>query len=158
MRFGINGRDGMRPRSKGSIMLLELILCMLIFSLCAAASVSIFAKARVESNEARALSVASLKAQSAAEAFKAAKGSVSEAAELVGGYCPGNFHFVQHFDDEWNEVSSNTDNVLTLCVVGTDEETGLVSADISVCDGERVIFQMETAYLSLVFEAGGAAQ
>ncbi len=152
----MNDRNGARPRSKGSIMLLELILCVLIFSLCAAASVSIFAKARVESNEARALSVAALKAQSAAEAFKAAKGELFEAAKLVGGYCPDNFHFVQHFDSEWKEVNIDTDNVLTLTLADVDDETGLICADISVSAGDKVIFAMKTAYLPL--EIGGDKQ
>lgn len=149
-------RAGIRPRSKGSIMLLELILCTLIFSLCAAASVSIFAQAKVESSEARALSVAALKAQSAAEAFKAARGEIYEAAKLAGGRCPGNSCFVQYFDGDWNEAQADTDNVLTLTILDTDSESGLVSAVIRVNKGDKLIFEMNTAYVPL--ETGGGAR
>lgn len=142
-----------RQRSKGSIMLLELILCIMIFSLCAAASISIFAQSHGEAKNARALSAACIKAQSAAEAFKAAKGRVYEAARLMDGVCPGNFHFNVFFNDEWEQCEENSAKKLTLTISDAQAETGLINAQIIVTDGESTVYKLSTAYVPL--ETGG---
>ncbi len=74
----------MRERSKLPVLLTELTLMLLVFALCAAVCLSIFASARTIADGSAALSRASLWAQSAAECYKAAGGDVGAAAELLG--------------------------------------------------------------------------
>lgn len=64
----------MRERSRLPMLLTELTFALLIFSFCAAVCLSIFAASRRTAEESGRLGNAVVWAQSAAEAYRAAKG------------------------------------------------------------------------------------
>ncbi|MEA4892273.1 MAG: hypothetical protein VB085_06895 [Peptococcaceae bacterium] len=75
----------MKERSKTGLFLMELILMVLVFSFSAAACLRVFAYARKVSDYSEDLNEAVLKAQSAAEAYKAAGGDLEKACGTIAG-------------------------------------------------------------------------
>ncbi|NCB50556.1 MAG: hypothetical protein EOM54_01560 [Clostridia bacterium] len=126
----------MKERSKMPLLLTELSLMLLIFSLCAAICLSVFAASRKTARESGALGNAAAWAQSAAEAYRAAKGDVAEAAELIGAEVTQD-GFACYFDESWAQASeSGADYALIL------SETGENAANIAVTDDAETLFSL----------------
>ena len=70
-------------RSKTTLFLIELIVAVGVFSLCAAVCLSLFASAKRMTAESTALNGAALSAQSAAECFKAESGDLARCAAVL---------------------------------------------------------------------------
>lgn len=103
----------MTRRSKSSLFLIEQLVVVAVFAVCAAACVSIltisFLNARDTSNLSRAIVVA----ESAAESFKALSGDLERTAELLGGYVVTNDRrwqdaLIVFYDEAW--LISNAQN------------------------------------------------
>ena len=81
-------RDGRSMKQKNgstSLFLIELVLVILIFSLCAAVTMKAFATAKMMTQTSDELSNAVTAAQSAAECYKAFEGNLVSAAEILNG-------------------------------------------------------------------------
>lgn len=90
----------MRERSRTGLFLLELVLMLLVFAVCAAVCMQVFAAARLESDRGRDLGNASLLAQSAAECWKSTRGDAQAAALLLDGALDQSA-VILYRDDEW---------------------------------------------------------
>lgn len=75
--------------SRSGLFLMEMIIVILFFSICAAICVSAFAKARVTADSSRALNDAVIQASNTAEAYKASGGDLRKTAELLSSAADG---------------------------------------------------------------------
>lgn len=125
----------MKSHGRSHMLLLELVLMIFIFSICAAVCISIFTSSRQMSDDSRNTGHAVSWAQSAAEAYKAAEGDSAEAASYIGAQTTDN-GFVMNFDSDWTETDAN--GRFRLELEGKDG-----TAHIRVTDGEKVLFSLE---------------
>lgn len=96
-----------RAKSKANLFLIELVIMLMFFAVAAAICLGIFSQAQLTSQKANSLSNASLKAQSAAECYKAANGDLNEAALLLGGEVDENGSLMLCYDGKWQQVPLN---------------------------------------------------
>jgi Tfp pilus assembly protein PilE len=113
--------------SKTAIFLFELMVVILVFSIAAAICSNIFAKAYNFSTDSKALTMAVIKAESAAEAFK------------VGAYNGD----AQYFDEDWK--TSTEDKAVYAIRSETAQEGALDVCRITVTndDKEQLIYDLE---------------
>ena len=89
-------------RSKTTLFLIELIVAVGVFSLCAAVCLSLFASAKRMTAESTALNGAALSAQSAAECFKAESGDLARCAAVLGAEMDENGAALRiYYDEQW---------------------------------------------------------
>ena len=128
----------MRARSSGPLFLAELVVMILVFSLCAAALLGVFAAAREKAAYSERLSSAVVWADSAASAYKSAQGDLKTAAARLsdaatteaGGY-------TLRLDESWKPVTKGESYLLRL------EEDGQGAARVSVSWAGGEIFAIE---------------
>lgn len=103
-------------RSKTTLFLIELIVAVGVFSLCAAVCLSLFASAKRMTAESAALNSAALSAQSAAECFKAESGDLARCAAILGAETAENGTVLRvYYDERWQAAgASRAAYVLTL--------------------------------------------
>jgi hypothetical protein len=123
----------MKAHSKSMSLLLEIVAMLLIFSLCAAVSLKIFANAREMSHKADTLSGAAMWAQSAAEVYKSKNGDLNEVADVLGGSIDGG-KVQLWLSDNWETGGSS----YLLSLTGSSD-----SAVVSVTENEDVLFELE---------------
>ncbi|MCL2391499.1 MAG: hypothetical protein FWC66_02675 [Oscillospiraceae bacterium] len=75
----------MRTRSKSTLFLIEQLIVIAVFAICAAACISILANAFFLARDSRDVSNALLVAERVAESFKAFAGDFEKTAEMSGG-------------------------------------------------------------------------
>ena len=126
-------------RSRSTLFLIEQLVAVTIFAVCAAICVSIFINAYLMANEARDIGNGLKAAKNAAEAFKTF-GDVHEAAGFIRGYDNGTY--VVYFDRDWR-VSHRADAAYALRIYPDfDQSSPTFSAgNISVAriSGEVVV-------------------
>ena len=110
-----------RSRANSSIFLIELALVILIFSVCAAITMRVFAGAHQMTRESEALSRGVIAAQSAAECYKAAAGDPARTAALAGGVRDGGTVRV-YYGGDWSHVQADAAYVVTLFKDGGSAE------------------------------------
>ena len=76
----------MTGRSRASLLLIEKLIVIAVFALCAAACASIFVESYITSNEAKDLNYALIAAKNGAERFKAYEDPQEVAKSLGGDY------------------------------------------------------------------------
>ena len=131
--------------SKTSLFLIELMIVLLVFALCATVCVSLFVSSRLKSNESRGLSGAMLQAQSAAELLKSGKELPSAASILGGVYEDGNVQV--GYGSEWEPVAlSDARYILSIVPSSSASAAGLSRADIAVVEQDNVLFTLEVTY------------
>ena len=94
----------MNTRSKSTLFLIEQLIVIAVFAICAAACISILASAYFTSEDTRDMSNALLVAESAAEAYKATGGELADVARIMGGtldYADGAYGLIVHYDGNW---------------------------------------------------------
>lgn len=121
--------------------LIELVAAVLLFALCSAVCVKIFARAKLISDDGANLSCAVVAAQSAAECFKSCGGDAGETAKLLEGNY-NNESFSVYYDADWNSVGGDGKFVLIGII---SEEHGLKYCKVTVTDGEDEVFCITTA-------------
>lgn len=95
--------------SRSGLFLIELIAAIGLFALASAVCVQLFAQAHLISEESRNLSQAMLRAQSAAECFKAAAGDLEHAFALLGeGDLTDEGALVVRYDGDWRPLARST--------------------------------------------------
>ncbi|HBR07753.1 MAG TPA: hypothetical protein DD735_02515 [Clostridiales bacterium] len=127
----------MGKRSGLPAILMELALMLLVFSLCAAVCLSVFAASRRTARESGELSSAAAWAQSAAEAYRYAEGDVEKAAALIGAEAAGN-GFARYFDGGWAAADAD-EAAYTLTLSQTDA----ACARITVAGGGKALFFLD---------------
>ena len=75
----------MTQRSKSTLFLIEQLIVTAVFAICAAACISILTVAYFHATDSKAAGNAILKAESAAEIYKATGGNLNLIAEILGG-------------------------------------------------------------------------
>jgi hypothetical protein len=119
------------PAKKTSLFLIELVIAVLFFSVCAAVCMRVFAAAKINTEHSKNLSNASVKLQSAAELYKNAGGDLALLAEKLGAGVLEN-GLVVLYDGEWNAVSEEKNAEFILFVEREQSGEYLESAVISV--------------------------
>lgn len=123
-----------RHNSKSGLFLMEMIIVILFFSICAAICVNVFAKARVTADSGRALNSAAIRSANIAETYKAAGGDLGRTAELLKEASDGDLVSVEA-DGSSGELIAVYDNMTVIVnkdAVDTNVNSGLV--DIKAYD------------------------
>ncbi len=123
--------------SKTKLVLIELIIIILFFSIAGGVCVNIFAQARVLSMRSTELTNATLAAQTAAELIR---GAEDEQAVLEQSYQKKEGGFTAFFDDGWAAVQDV--NAKYRMDIDMEESGGLLTAYISVNRSEDEIYSV----------------
>lgn len=117
----------MKENSKVPMLLLEIPIMLLVFSICAGVCIRLFATAHRLSQEAEELTGSAMWAQSVAEVVKASGGNLDRAAETLNAKCFGE-KLELWLDGDWEPggevylVSvSMSDEVARVCVTRDGE-------------------------------------
>ena len=130
----------MTQRSKSTLFLIEQLVVIAVFAICAVACISILTAAYFNAHDACATGSAILVAESGAEVFKATGGDYFEVAYLLRGTAdmggPGSVVVTVYYDDAWQVcVEADADFVLNLAVNAPlnmdsfDFVTGILTVD-----------------------------
>lgn len=130
-----------RKASKTKLFLLEFIIIILFFSLAATVCVRIFVNAKMASAQSSRLTGAVLKAQEAAETFKAVDGDAGRLAEELNGSMDGQ-NVVVFYDKEWNQAKEQTDGVYRM-EIRLEKEQNLITASILINHGQDEIYSLK---------------
>ena len=111
----------MTHRSKSTLFLIEQLIVIAVFAICAVACISILTAAYFNASDSKATSRAILAAESTAEAFKATGGDFEELISVLGGIGgiaqAGNTSITIYYNDAWQvSTSGNASYVLNLLV------------------------------------------
>ncbi len=138
---------------KGNFFLVELVINCLIFAICAAVCLSLFVLGFNDSEESRALSMATLSAQNIAEVIKACDGDEEEIknhimmGEKDGVKCV-------YYNEDWQAVQTQEESEF-YALVSIEENNGFVSSFIEVMDEEdNSVYVLEVA--KYIDENGGS--
>jgi len=135
----------MANRSKSTLFLIEQLMVIVVFAICAVACISIMTAAYFNAHDSRDLSNAVLVAESGAEVFKATGGNRTATVELIGGAAgPLITHSADLpayvlvcYNEDW-QICDNEDAVYFLRISVTqsekqnDSDLWSISADLSV--------------------------
>lgn len=119
--------------------MMEMLVVVVIFAVCAAACVKIFTEAYITANNARDLNSALLAAKSSAECYKAVSGDLDAWSSITGGHVSAAETAVIFYDKEWRTSDeSDAAYFLRLTSSGTNK---LLSGNIAVCGiaGEEIV-------------------
>lgn len=128
----------MREHSKLPALLTELALMLLVFAVCGAVCLSLFAASRKTAAQSGALGRAAAAAQSAAEVFRACRGDAALAAEKLGAQ-PAGGAYVLPLDENW-EAADAAGAVYTLTLTPEGDH----GARITVASADTALFSLET--------------
>lgn len=137
-----------KTKSKSSLFLMELIIAILIFSVCAAVCMQVFAAAKRASNQSSELSHAVMCAQSAVETYKAASGDLEEAARLFGAELAASDEARVSYGGDWQRTDGEAAYTLSLIVLD----------DGTACAQVQKAGEAELIYSLLTRAPGGAGQ
>ncbi len=107
--------------SKNGLFLMELIVVILLFSLCAAISLQMFAYGSATAQKAEDLSHGTMVARSGAACFQATSGDLEQMALLLSGTVSGEILSVG-YDDQWQAVATNPTYTFYLTKTGNTAE------------------------------------
>jgi len=102
----------MTHRSKSTLFLIEQLIVIAVFAVCAAACIRILTAAYFTANDSQATSHAVLRAESAAEVFKAVDGDLAAVARIMGADSASGGHqsdfIVIYYDSSWQLSDEST--------------------------------------------------
>jgi len=133
----------MTNRSKSTLFLIEQLIVIAVFAICAAACISILTAAYFNASDSSAASHAILRAESAAEVFKATGGDGNTVAEVLSGTYntrSGHSTVTVHYDNDWqlsHEVYASY--MLSITYYATAES--IIEAELTVerITGEELV-------------------
>ena len=132
----------MSNRRTTRLFFVELVFVLLSFALCTAVCVQLFAKAHEKSSLSRETAAAVSWAQTAAECFKSAPDDEQKLASLLCADMQNGTATV-YYSDTWVAVREQASRTLTLI---THREGSLITADITVSLGSRVLFTLTVCH------------
>ena len=135
----------MTQRSKSTLFLIEQLIVVAVFAICAVACISIMVVAYSDANESRTISNALLKAESAAEIFKATNGDVDAVADILDGANVNGVTVL--YNKDWQTLSNDTTDTQYVLTITLDdlqqitEDTNLITGQLSITQttGEELI-------------------
>jgi len=126
----------MNNRSRSTLFLIEQLIVIAVFALCAAACARILSAAYFSANDSRDLSNAIHTAESCAEAFKAVGGDQEKVTEILGGTLGVNndVNTVAYYDGDWLVCGKENANYRVVLSVAdpTIRDTQLLAGVVSV--------------------------
>ena len=114
----------MANRSKSTLFLIEQLIVIAVFAVCAVTCINILVSAYSNANNTRSISHAILKAESGAEVFKATGGDYEKMADIMHGFIPTSGEdthgaaLIVYYDDIWQ--ISDLDNATYILYVVAD--------------------------------------
>ena len=133
-------------KSKGSLVLMEQLLMVLVFAIAAAFCLQAFALSQRLSHQFTRTDRASAAAQSAAETLKSCGGDGEAAARLLNGSWDGRQLSVL-YDENWTPVAADGAYQLTAQPASSTRIPGLGEAEIAVSSaGGELLFSLSTAW------------
>ena len=91
----------MNNRSRSTLFLIEQLIVIAVFAICAVACVSILATAYFYAGDSNAAGHALIAAESGAEIFKATGGDFGAVADMLGGVADSSGSVVVYYDKSW---------------------------------------------------------
>lgn len=134
----------MSKRSRSTLFLIEQLIVIAIFAICAAACVSILTVSFISARNSSNLSEAILSAENAAESFKAVSGDIDRAASILGGarVSGSTDKLIVYYNERW-QVACESDARFVLRMVRENDNSPqtLISMRLSVekITGEEIL-------------------
>ncbi len=151
-----------RKASKSTLLLMELVMVIFVFALCAAVCLSLFGAAQKMTADSNHLNHAVTVSRTAANCYKAANGDLQQTAYLMD--VPADFteplQLTVYYDKHWNPTETISEDGFYLRIHAlTDSSAPLQEADLTVCHMDQtVIFQMQVKKVQVkntVLHTGG---
>ena len=125
---------------RATLFLMELVIVIFFFSICAAICVNVFGSAQQMAKESDNLSKAVIEARSAASCYKAAEGDLRETALLLGGVmqdCQPSIFYDKH----WNPDTKQHEDGFLL-YVDELEQYGEVNIVVLDLKADETVFEL----------------
>lgn len=130
---------------KSSLFLMELIIVLFFFALCAAVCVNIFAKAKLINDKSYELNKSIVAAQNAAECFKAANSDIITLANLLNGTAEDNVVKIG-YDENWQ--NTNLINAIYMMSINIQKnKSNLTTAVITVFNKDKTLYSLTVKHL-----------
>jgi len=119
--------------SKSSILLMEMVICIFFFALCAVISAQVFVQAHLLSEKTIRENHAIIVLESLSESFYASHGNINEIADSFPDYAHVDANnIILYFDEDYNYLTPNTissDNCAFIASLKTSPDTsrGLIN-------------------------------
>ncbi len=146
--------------SKSTLFLMELMIAILMFSLCAAVCLSLFGASRTMTDDSDNLNHAVALSKSAASCYKAANGDLTVTAQLMYGAEAGIVNettdkMIFYYDGHWNPAKHFVEDGFYLQIENDSKNDNLLrEAMITVCHADQTqIFQLQVK--KAVTDVGG---
>ena len=125
---------------RATLFLMELVIVIFFFSICAAICVNVFGSARQMAKDSDNLSKAVIEARSAASCYKAAEGDLQETALLLDGVLQDGQPVI-FYDKQWNPGTQPLEDGFLLYI---DELEKYGEANVIVLDlkADEPVFQL----------------
>ena len=152
----------MNRRSKSALFLMEQLIVIAVFAICATACVRILTVSYMTASQTRDMSNALLAAGAAAETYKAASGDIGASADILGGasgVTEGAETLLVYYDDNWL-ISSRDNAAYVLRLISAPSGEGavvLMTGELSVSKvtgtviGEEIL-SFPVAALEVLYE------
>lgn len=127
--------------SKSTLFLMELVLVIFFFSICAAICVNVFGSGQVMAKNSYNLSNAVMAARSAASCYKAADGDIQQTIVLLDGQQNGT-QCVVYYDQQWKQVEQPVQKGFLL-QLAEPEQSGEAVITVQEQKNEAIIFQLQ---------------
>jgi len=138
----------MNNRSRSTLFLIEQLIVIAVFAICAVACISILTAAFSYAGDTKATAHALIAAESGAEVFKATGGDINTVADIIGGTTgasgSGTAAIKVFYDNSW-QVSGETDASFVLDLLvdapGNSNDVDLITAELTVSKmtGEQLV-------------------
>ena len=134
----------MNRRSRSTLFLMEQLIVVATFALCAAACVRILTSSYFMATETRDINNAIRAAETGAECYKAVSGNIGEMARILGGHAvsiDGAAAAVMYYDKEWEACNEQDAYYMLRIVSGDTGPAALSSGELSVekLTGEEIL-------------------
>ena len=139
-----------KPTSSRSFFL-ELVLDILIFTLCALICLQVFSQAHLESSRSAAESRLGIQAQRIAELFKAGNQEAESLNQLIPGERDGNT-LAWYYTRDLKEVDSSKAFYTLTCVI--DNSQVVKVAKITLSEGPLILMEFEVSSYKLSWGGG----
>ena len=124
------GEERIRPTRSGLFMI-ELLIAVGVFTLCAAVCVGLFVRSEVMSRESADLTRAVIEARNVSECWKATGGDLEKTAELCGGTVTQGLLWI-HYDEDWNRNPSETWDGFQIALLPSLDGEGCLVGSVDV--------------------------
>ncbi len=130
---------------KSSLFLMELIIVLFFFALCAAVCVNMFAKANLINQQSYELNKSIIIAQNAAQCFKASNSNTEKLADLLSGTADANEVKIG-YDKNW-QITQLENAVYLMNIAINNNNSNLSKAEITVTKADKVVYSLEVNHL-----------